>query len=180
MRVVLLTGTVGVGKSTVGFSVAERAGTRGAPAGFVDVDQLSRLWPAPHGDPFREELIYANLRVIAPNYRTAGASLLVLAWVIEDATDVIRLETALEAPVTTLRLVSPPEVVGARLRSRHQGPASAGLEWHLQRAPQLAAIQNALVVPTIDADRPLGEIVDDVLRTTIDIPSSGAPPSTTA
>lgn len=178
MKAVLLTGTVGVGKSTVGFAVAERAGDGGVPAGFIDVDQLSRFWPAPASDPFREELIYANLRVIAPNYRTAGASLLVLAWVIEDAADVSRLESALDSPVTVLRLVSPPEVVEARLRDRHQGQAREGLAWHLKRAPELAAIQSHLEVPTIDADRSLDEVVDDVLRATDDLHGTEVPPPT--
>lgn len=179
MKVVLVTGTVGVGKSTVGFSAARRAADRGVPAGFIDVDELSRYWPAPAGDPFREELVYANLRSLIPNYRASGAALLVLAWVIDDAADLVRLESALDAPVTALRLISPAAVVEARLRSRHQGPAAEGLAWHLDRAPELASIQNALAMPTIDADRPVDSIVDDVLRTVLNAPEHQSGPSAT-
>lgn len=57
-----MTGTVGIGKSTIGSAVAERAAARGVSAAFLDVDGLSRLWPAPAGDPFRIELILTNLR----------------------------------------------------------------------------------------------------------------------
>ncbi len=52
MRIGLVTGTVGVGKSTIGFAVAERASDRGIAAAFVDVDELSRFWPAPADDPY--------------------------------------------------------------------------------------------------------------------------------
>jgi len=44
MRIGLVTGTVGVGKSTVGFAVAERASEAGITAAFLDLDELSRLW----------------------------------------------------------------------------------------------------------------------------------------
>jgi len=158
-----VTGTVGVGKSTIGFAVAERASRRGTAAAFVDVDELSRLWPAPADDPFRVELILANLRALVPNYRSAGASLLVLAWVIEDASDLARLEEAVGTSVAAVRLVSSPTVVETRLRSRHRGPASDGLAWHLRRAPELAAVQDHLALPTIDATAPVDDVADEVL-----------------
>lgn len=165
MRIVLVTGTVGVGKSTVGFAVAERASQAGITAAFLDVDELSRLWPAPENDPFRNELILANLRAVAPNYGAAGASLLVLAWAIDDAEDLVALEETLNTPVTAVRLVSSSTVVETRLKRRHQGPVSNGLAWHLQRAPELAAIQDHLHLPTVDATRAVEEVADEVLRT---------------
>lgn len=39
MRIV--TGTVGIGKSTTGYAVAERAAAQGRPAAFLDVDELT-------------------------------------------------------------------------------------------------------------------------------------------
>jgi len=94
MRIVLVTGTVGVGKTTTGFAVAERAAERGISPAFLDLDQLSRLWPAPVGDPFRDELILTNLRSLVPNYAAAGAAMLVLAVVIETAEQLAELEAA--------------------------------------------------------------------------------------
>jgi hypothetical protein len=171
MRIVLVTGTVGVGKSTVGFAVAERAAAGGISAAFLDVDELSRLWPAPDDDPFRDELILANLRAIVPNYESAGASLLVLAWVIEDAADLAVLERTLGSSVTAVRLLCPATVVETRLKNRHRGPASDGLAWHLQRAPELAAIQEHLALPVIDATRTVDEIADAVLEKLADGPA---------
>ncbi|MEO6989324.1 MAG: hypothetical protein ABI239_11840 [Aquihabitans sp.] len=164
MRIGLVTGTVGVGKSTIGFAVAERASEAGITAAFLDLDELSRLWPAPKNDPFRDELILTNLCAVAPNYGAAGASLLVLAWAIDSAEDLVALEKALNSPVKTVRLVSSPTVIEARLRNRHQGPASNGLAWHLQRAPVLAAIQDHLLVPTVDATNPVDGVAEEVLK----------------
>jgi len=165
MRIVLVTGTVGVGKSTIGLAVAERASAGGSTTAFLDVDELSRLWPAPQIDPFRDELTLNNLRAVVPNYEAAGASLLVLAWVIQTAEDLTDLEGALGSSVTAVRLLGAPAVVEARLRDRHQGPASDGLAWHLQRAPELAAIQDDLALPVIDASGSVDEVAKEVLET---------------
>ena len=165
VRIGLVTGTLGVGKSTIGFAVAERASTTGITAAFLDLDELSRLWPAPENDPFRNELTLANLCAVVPNYEAAGASLLVLAWAIEGADDIAVLDEALNSPVTAVRLVTSPTVIEARLRKRHQGPASDGLAWHLQRAPELAAIQGHLLVPTVDATKSVETVTDEVLKT---------------
>lgn len=164
MQVLLVTGTVGVGKSTVGFAAAERAASRGTPAAFLDLDQMSRLWPAPLGDPFREELAHANLGAVVPNYRSAGALLLVLAWAIDRTDEIAHLARTVGSPVTAVRLTAPPEVTEQRLRDRHRGPEAGGLEWHLRRAPELAAIQAHLDLPVIDATGPVGDVADRVLE----------------
>lgn len=131
---------------------------------FLDVDELSRLWPAPVGDPFRTELILTNLRAVTGNYEAAGASLLVLAWAIQDAEDLARLEAAIGTPVGAIRLSAPAEVVEMRLRQRHQGPESDGLAWHLRRAPELLRIQeHGLRLPTVDAAGRVAEVADAVL-----------------
>lgn len=164
MRVALVTGTVGVGKSTVGFAVAESAAAHGVSTAFLDVDALSRLWPAPERDPFRTELILANLSSIVGNYEAACAELLVLAWVITEGGDLADLETAVGSPVSAVRLVAPGAVVETRLRTRHQGPEVDGLAWHLRRGPELASIQdNGLNLPMIDASGTVAEITAAVL-----------------
>lgn len=156
MRVGLVTGTVGVGKTTVGHEVARQAAGGGVPAAFLDLDGLSRLWPAPGGDPFNTELILTNARSLVGNYRAAGAQLLVLAWVVVDAHGLAALADAVGAPVDAVRLTAPAPVVAARLRRRHQGPEADGLAWHLHRAPELAGIQDhALALPTVDAAGPV-------------------------
>ena len=65
-RALLLTGTVGVGKTTRG---ARRSvtccATPRCPNAVVDVDWLRAAWPAPPGDPFNEALALRNLAAVA-------------------------------------------------------------------------------------------------------------------
>jgi len=165
MRIALLTGTVGIGKSTTGYAVAERAASQGQSAAFLDVDELSRLWPVRVGDPFNTDLILRNLASIVGNYTDAGAELLVLAWVVHNTEALVRLEAAVGAPVDAVRLSAPASTVEARLRHRHQGAEFGGLAWHLDRAPELVAIQDrGLQLPVVDASGSISEIVDAVLE----------------
>jgi phosphoribulokinase len=80
----LVTGTVGAGKTTVAIAVAKLLAERGAATGFIDVDAFSRLWPPPPNDRFRAALAMANVRSTAPNFWEAGAEHLVLAWAVEN------------------------------------------------------------------------------------------------
>jgi len=115
MRIALVTGTVGIGKSATGYALAERAASQGRSAAFLDVDELSRLWPAPAGDPFNDDHILRNLASLVGNFAAAGAELLVLAW-------------------------------------------------HLDRAPELVAIQNrGLKPPIIDASGSISDTADTIL-----------------
>ncbi|HYN32470.1 MAG TPA: AAA family ATPase [Ilumatobacteraceae bacterium] len=166
MRIVLVTGTVGVGKSTTGYAVAERAASQGRSAAFLDVDELSRLWPARAADPFNTDLILRNLASLVGNYADAGAELLVLAWVVQDTDALVRLEEAVGASVVAIRLCASASTLEARLRQRHHGAEFDGLAWHLDRAPELVAIQDrGLQLPIIDASGSISETVDAVLGT---------------
>ena len=139
----MITGTVGAGKTTIGHAAARHLADAGQASGFVDLDGLSRLWPAPLGDPFRVQLTLANIASIADNYLAAGAPSLVLAWVVEDRAQLAELEEAVQRPVTMVRLVAPGPLTDERLRQRHVGPEEEGLSWHLARAPELAAIMDS-------------------------------------
>lgn len=164
MRIALVTGTVGIGKSATGFAVAERAAAQGRSAAFLDVDELPRLWPAPEGDPFNNELILGNLASLVGNYAAAGAELLVLSWVVQSTDALRRLEEAVGTTVVAVRLCAPASIVEARLRKRHQGAEFDGLAWHLERAPELVAIQErGLQLPIIDASGSISDTADTVL-----------------
>ena len=58
--VLLLNGTVGVGKTTVAEAIGDRLADAGVPGAVVDIDWLRRCWPAPDGDPFHLELALRN------------------------------------------------------------------------------------------------------------------------
>ena len=64
----------------------------------------------------------------------------------------VRLEASVGASVVAVRLCAPASTVEARLRQRHQGAELDGLAWHIDRAPELVAIQDCgLQLPVVDA-----------------------------
>ncbi|MBB3327323.1 AAA family ATPase [Microlunatus antarcticus] len=141
--VVLLSGTVGAGKTTTAAALSDLERTEGRRHAVVDLDQVRLLQPAPSGDPFAHEVELANLRDLARNYRAAGAERLVLAGVVEDAREVPRYVAALcGSRLLLCRLTVDLEVVRARLQARHHDDAAA-LAWHLERTVELTAILDA-------------------------------------
>lgn len=64
----LITGTVGSGKTTVAETISELLVERGMTHAVVDLDQLRLSWPPPVGDRFNYALELANLRAVAANY----------------------------------------------------------------------------------------------------------------
>lgn len=140
-EVLLLTGTVGVGKTTTAIAVARLLAEAGTPSGCVDLDVFSRRWPPPDDDPFRTRLALANLASCVPNFASAGAEVLVLAWVVEDRAQAQEVRAAVEPlPLRIVRLMAPHDVVEARLRARHVGVDGADLDWHLRRFGELDRI----------------------------------------
>lgn len=165
-RALLLTGTVGVGKTTTADAVADRLRSAGVPHAVVDLDELRRCWPAPADDPFHTALSLRNLAALAGGYRDAGAERLVLAGVVETRADRQRHEEALGVPLQVVRLLAPADVVAPRLRARHAGDPD-GLAWHLHRRGELDAVLDAAdvadtAVAVAGLDR--AEVADAVLR----------------
>jgi predicted kinase len=135
----LLTGTVGAGKSTTADHVGELLAERGVPHAVVDLDELRRSWPAPPGDPFQQDLELENLRAVAGVYRRRGAARLVLAGVLEDRAARAAYAAAVGVPLTVCRLRLDVPAVRDRLDVRHAGSPSV-LAWHRHRAGELHAI----------------------------------------
>ncbi|ALD11834.1 AAA family ATPase [Clavibacter capsici] len=140
---VILTGTVGAGKTTTMHALGALLGERDVPHALVDGDAVRLLHPAPADDPFQQELELRNLRALARTYREAGARVVLVATVVERSADLPRYAEALgsRAPLV-VRLSVDPDAVRARLDARHSGDAAA-LAWHRARAPELAAIIDA-------------------------------------
>jgi hypothetical protein len=150
-RALLLTGTVGVGKTTVAAAVGDLLRERQVANAVLDLDELRRAWPAPPGDRFSTSVMLGNLSAVAANYLGHGFSTLVLAGVLETAEDRARHAEAVRVPMTVCRLVADPDAVHRRLHDRHRDDAD-GLGWHLHRAGELAAIQDASAVEDLRVD----------------------------
>ncbi len=152
-RVVVITGPVGVGKSTIAAALSDLLTEHEIPHGMIDVDYVRWCYPAPPEDRFHSKLGRRNTAAVAANYREAGARVIVLADVVERQEQRTEYETAIpDAEVSIVRLRVPMDLIAERLKVR-QWDSEESLEWHLRRAPELEAIMN---------ERGIGDLVIDV------------------
>jgi ribose 1,5-bisphosphokinase PhnN len=135
--VLVLTGPVGAGKTTVGAEVSDLLAEIGVAHAVIDVDCLRTCHPAPRDDPFHTALGLRNLAAVWANYRAAGAERLVLVDVVEERAYLAGYRGAIPgADITVVRLTATLESLHRRLEGRESG---ASLEWHKARAGELLA-----------------------------------------
>jgi len=161
-RALLLTGTVGVGKTSVAAAVGDLLRERQVANAVVDLDELRRAWPAAPGDRFNTTVMLDNLSAVAANYVESGFTTLVLAGVLETADDRRRHSEAVPAPLTVCRLVADRDAVHRRLRGRHAD--HDGLAWHLHRSGELATIQDESAVEDLRLDVTAVSVADAASR----------------
>jgi dephospho-CoA kinase len=162
--VLLITGPVGVGKSTVAATAAHLLREAGIPHALVDLAWIGDCWPVPDDDPWNERLAHRNLASMWTNFRAAGARRLLLARVLEDRS-LLRpiMEAVPGATVTVVRLHAPLPVLKERIRNREAGDA----DWFLKAAAHSASVlEHAGVEDHVVEcqDRPVLLVAQDVLR----------------
>lgn len=134
--VLVITGPVGVGKTSVAEAVAELLTETRVPHALVDIDRISLCYPTPPDDRFNERLANRNLASIWPNFRDAGAACLILARVVESRDDIAAYGDSVPgARFLVVRLRASLATLSERVRQRERG---SGLAWHLARAFELA------------------------------------------
>ena len=99
----LVTGTVGAGKTAVAEALGDLLAERGVPHAVIDVDWLRRSWPSPPDDPFNGGITLRNLRAVARNFLDDGARLLVLAGVVESRAERESYQDAIGVPMAVCR-----------------------------------------------------------------------------
>jgi adenylylsulfate kinase len=141
----LISGTVGAGKTSVAEKVGDLLSEAGGPNAVIDVDWLCQSWPSPAGDRFNQAMALRNLRSVARNYVEARAVGIALAGVLETRVERDHYQDALEIPLSVCRLRVGLELVRTRLAHRHRGEEAA-LDWYLNRAGELDRILEAACV----------------------------------
>ena len=132
----VITGPVGVGKTSVAAAVSDLLDRVGVAHAMIDLDHLRWCSPSPTDDPFRLALGLRNLAAVWANYRAAGAARLILADVVESRAELAGYRTAVPgAAIVVVRLRASLPTIGRRLAGRDVG---ASLESHRQRAAELA------------------------------------------
>jgi hypothetical protein len=159
----LITGTVGAGKSTVAAEISDVLADLKIPNAAVDLDALRWQWPPT--SEWNGDLMFENLAALWPNYQAHGATRLILAGVLEDPAELIRYRAAVPgAEITVCRLVAPEAVRLDRLHGRM--PAGPSRDWHLGRTVELERILDRLGVEDFaveNGDRPVREVALEVL-----------------
>ena len=162
--VMLITGPIGVGKTTIAAEVSELLDQAQVAHGLVDVDCLRWCYPRPSHDPFRVELAMKNLAAIWSNFQDVGATHLVLADVLESRSHLERYQRAIPAAkILVVRLHASLPTIMSRVQRREVG---SGLDRHLRRASELAAHmeQNKVEDMLVDTEgRSVATVAHEVL-----------------
>lgn len=160
----VITGTVGAGKSTTIEVLSSRLTAAGIKNAAIDADQLRLFFPRPEDDPFGTAVGLANLADVAARYLSIGVRVLLIADVVEDAAGRAALALAVRpAVMRVVRLDIAAEHLLRRLRARESDET---IDWYLERGPALQLRQRAAAVGdlTIEvADQTPGEVADLVL-----------------
>ena len=164
---IIVTGPVGVGKSTVAEAMGYVLLAAKIPHANVDFDQLTAGPRTADDDVWGTKLGLANLAAIWKNYQEAGARRLIIARVIESRAELDGFRRAVPgADITVVRLRAAPETLQERVRLR--GPWR-DMEWHLKRSIELGAQMDAepfedVLIETDDRD--VTSVARDVLQRT--------------
>lgn len=164
--VLLITGPVGVGKSSVFSEVGDLLQAAGIRFAAVELDALSYCHPpAPGDDRFRTDLTFRNLAAVWRNFRAAGAERLILSRVLESREELARYRKAVPgADITVVRLRASVPTLRKRVARREIG---SGRTWHTRRAGELSRLMDRARVEDILVDT-TGRTVNAIAREILD------------
>jgi gluconate kinase len=164
VRALLLTGTVGSGKTAVAAEIGLLLEESELPSAIVDLDWLGWVHLGASFDGV-ERLIAENLAAIWPNLRSAGVRRLVLVRALQRREAVDGLRWALpDAGLTVVRLLASRATVEERLRRRDTG---AVLEEHLMQTLLMAESMDRAALEDFQVendDRPVRDVAAEILH----------------
>lgn len=135
-HLVLISGPVGVGKTSVAQELSTLLASNSIAHTFVDLDALTHTYPRPREDPFGQDLALKNLRAVWANAQDYGPRLLLIARVIETKVGAAKIAEAVKAgKCTIVQLSACDATLLERVRKREIG---SGRAWHEARALELS------------------------------------------
>ena len=160
--IALISGPVGVGKSTVGDELTEILESKGIAHTFIDFDYLRYTYPRANDDKWGNKLAFKNLKDIWSNCSQVGSLNLIISSVVEDYSFIEQLQKVVpECQVTTFQLSADVDTLQSRVRQREIG---SGLDWHVKRAAELAEILDREDIPCDYRVQTNGRTVIEVAR----------------
>jgi dephospho-CoA kinase len=145
LPVVVVTGTIGVGKTAIAMTMSEILHDLGIRHGLLEVDWLGEVYPPPDpDDPYSTRFAMSNLAAIWPHYLEVQISRAIVTMTIENHEELDALKAALSsADVTVIRLEASAETRAERIRRRELG---ALLDHFLVKTDPLARLMQSLEI----------------------------------
>ncbi|HYH12051.1 MAG TPA: AAA family ATPase [Thermomicrobiales bacterium] len=148
--VVVITGPIGVGKTTVTQHLGYLLSAHEVPHTVIDMDWLRDTWPQPADDRFNSRLGHRNLADVARNSIEVGSERFVIADVVESRQHRENYREAIPgADVRIVRLSVDMEVNRERISRRANGDEDP---WEAARAGELVDIMEANNVADVVID----------------------------
>lgn len=164
ISVLLITGTVGVGKTSIADEVYEILRAKNDPAALINIDELGYAVPYPDNDRLNTKLQLKNLSAIWPNYAELGVESLIIPCVIENENDVEGFRNVIpSSDIYIIRLTAPLSTIEDRIKGRLMG---GSLDWHLKRARQLEKIfelQSFEDILISNEAKTIAEVADEII-----------------
>ena len=133
--ILIITGPVGVGKTSAAEAVFDLLSANKTPCAVIDFDWLTSAYPPPIDDRFNFRLGIKNLSSIIPNYLSMGIKLFIIPTVVESNDEIEIFKGIItEADIFVIRLTASPATLHKRLDKREIGSL---LDWHKKRAIEL-------------------------------------------
>ena len=122
-RALVLTGTIGAGKTSIAEAISVELHERGVRHGLLALDWLGQVYPPlDSADPFNLELHLENIAAIVPNFTARGVDRYVVSATITSRAELDALRDALGRVEVIVGLVTAPdETLLARIRRRDEG-----------------------------------------------------------
>jgi adenylylsulfate kinase len=162
--VVLITGTVGSGKTALAADVGELLADKEPSTAIIDLDWLGWINATRRGPLSMDHLILSNLAAVWPNFQAAGAGRLVLARTLLNRELVDGLHDAIgPVSLTIVRVTASAGTIAARLSDRDTG---AVLTEHLAEATEFARVLDEIRAEDFQVSndgRPIREVSEEIV-----------------
>jgi adenylylsulfate kinase-like enzyme len=161
LRLVVITGPPGVGKSTTAVALSDLLAQREIAHALIDMDHLRWNIPAPEGDPRNVQLGLKHLGWLVGSYREARATLLIVVDVVPTENPHGMFESVIpDSTASIVRLRLPLDVIHKRITRREP---EGQHDWYMDKAELVAGAYDEFQVGDIVVDCD-DRTADDIAR----------------